>query len=230
MLIRIKNIKLTLLGIGFIILFICLGNWQLSRAKQKQHLMDMDKARTHMLADIKQLASTQDFRFYRLAITGQYDNTHTLLLDNATHKGQAGYEVYTPFHIANTHLYLLVDRGFIAAGLDRATLPTIAPVRAQVTITGMLNYPPHYFSFGDMLETTTISWPLRIEYLKLAAINQFLPYALNKQYVLNLNQESAGALQIRDLTDLKPEKHRGYALQWFAFALTLLILLVALNR
>ena len=163
---KLKNTKLTLLSAGFIILFIFLGNWQLSRANEKKLLLK-SFAERGLLSPLNaaQLTRDMDLRFYLAQLHGTFDNAHTLLLDNKIQDGKIGYEVYTPFKADGLPAPILIDRGFIGLGVSRQQLPAIAPIPGKVTLKGFLNSPPRYFSYGKMTDSSRDSWPLRIEYL-----------------------------------------------------------------
>ncbi|MBX3708309.1 MAG: SURF1 family protein [Gammaproteobacteria bacterium] len=228
---KIKNWKLALLAILLIGLFTSLGLWQLSRAAQKKILLKSFADRTeHLPLTANDMNQSGDWRFYQVTLEGVFDNAHTILLDNKIYQGKVGYEVYTPFKAKDMATPILVDRGFIPAGQYRETLPAIHAIAGNLTITGMLNVPPTYVSFGKMNESSTITWPLRIEYLNFAELSGFLSYPLYR-YVLHLTPTDPAAYAIKwQIVTMGPEKHMGYAVQWFAFAFTLLILSVALNR
>jgi surfeit locus 1 family protein len=227
----IKNWKLTLLALCFIGVFISLGMWQLSRAREKTALLAAYTARTQQ-APLKSELLTQsgDWRFYRASLHGEYDNQHTILLDNKIQEGKIGYEVYTPFKADGVAQPILIDRGFISLGVSRRILPTVAPITGKVSIVGMLNLPPTYVAFGQIYESNQLVWPLRVEYIQFNELMHFVG-ALHTPYLLQLAQDNPGAYQVKwQIVTMSPEKHQGYAVQWFAFALTLLILSVALNR
>ena len=126
---------------------------------------------------------------------------------------------------------VLVDRGFIPLGVSRESLPAIPyPAKGTVIVQGILNLPPTYVSFGEMSENGKIQWPLRVEYIHLAQISKLLNDSFYP-YILSLNPESPSALQVKwQIVNVDPNKHKGYAVQWFALALTLLIISVVLNR
>lgn len=228
--IKIKNWKLALLSLLLIYLFTHLGFWQLSRAKQKKALLHSFAERTQQTPLTATVLNTlSDFRFYQARLNGHFDNTHTFLLDNKIVNSKIGYEVYTPFYATQLTDVILVDRGFIPAGINRQTLPHIPPILGYVTITGMLNLPPSYFAWGNMMESPHPSWPLRVEFINLPEIARLLAHPLFP-YTLSLNPYDVRALPIQwQIITMGPEKHIGYAIQWFAFALTLLILSFALN-
>lgn len=217
-----KRFRLNVLALAFIILFVCLGNWQLSRAHEKKLLLQSyADRRTHQALMAADLASIKDLRFYPAQLHGHFDNAHTLLLDNKIQDGKIGYEVYTPFLADNLATPILVDRGFMPLGISRQVLPDIKAISGDLSITGILNLPPTYFSYGKMTDATSNSWPLRIEYLDMKALGDIFSQALHP-YILSL-------VPVQFVT-MPPEKHQAYAFQWFAFALTLLIISVALNR
>lgn len=228
----IKNWKLSLLSLVFIVIFTSLGFWQLSRAKQKTVILNEYKSRAKIgPLGTHDLARPNDWRFYQVKLVGKFDDAHTILLDNKTYNGKVGYEVYTPFIAKGLDTPILVNRGFIPIGVSRNTLPAIPKTsKNTTTIQGMLNVPPVSISFGGMTDNNKSKWPLRVEYVNLSELgklinNTFYPY------VLNLNPESPSALQVKwQITTVDPNKHKGYAVQWFALALTLLIISVVLNR
>ncbi|MBV9575764.1 MAG: SURF1 family protein [Gammaproteobacteria bacterium] len=228
--IKIKNWKLALLSLLLIYLFTHLGFWQLARAKQKKLLLQSFAERTEQAPlAATALKKLTDFRFYQARLQGHFDNTHTFLLDNKIVNGQIGYEVYTPFYAEQFTNVILVDRGFIAMNANRQILPLIPPILGMTTITGMLNLPPTYFAWGKMTDSTQLNWPLRIEFIHLQEIAQLLAQPLFS-YTLSLSPHDPRAFPIQwQIVTMGPEKHIGYAIQWFALALTLLILSVALN-
>jgi len=232
MMIKIRNWKLALLSLVLILILISLGFWQLSRAHEKASLLKNFQARGSMPpASAKDLSVLRDWRFYQLKVEGKFDEAHTFLLDNKIFNGKVGYEVYTPFKAKGVDVAILVDRGFIPLGVSRDSLPAIPKAsKKEVKIQGMLNTPPLYFAFGGISENGKTQWPLRVEYINVPEIAKLLNTGLFP-YVLSLDEESPGALQVKwQIATIDPNKHKGYAVQWFALALTLLIISALLNR
>lgn len=232
MMIKIKNWKLFLLSLALVAVFISLGIWQLKRADEKtQMMMSFQKKIAMGVFEGKDLAVPNDWRFVRVKLSGKFDDSHTILLDNKTFNGKVGYEVYTPFKAKDLDATILVDRGFIPLGVSRDALPPIPKTsKDTITINGMLNVPPRYMAFGEIRENGKTTWPLRVEYINLPELaklsnKDFYPY------VLSVDAESPSALQVKwQISTLDPNKHKGYAVQWFALALTLLIISVVMNR
>lgn len=229
--IKIVNWKLAVLALIFFCLFTSLGIWQLMRAQQKAILLKSFNERTqHAPFTAQDLDQPHDWRFYRVTVEGKFDQEHTFLLDNKTLHGKIGYEVYTPFKISGLNTYILVNRGFIPMGTSRQELPIINTSNKAVTITGMLNLPPAYVSLGEIRASNKTTWPLLVEYIDLEALGDFAELSLFP-YILSLEAHDKSAYTVEwHATTTGPERNQGYALQWFALALTLLILFVALNR
>lgn len=206
----------------FICLFCRLGFWQLHRAQEKVALAKQLSERSHAIPKpFNSLDIKTDLRFYKTIITGEFDNQHTLLLDNKILNNQIGYEVYTPFKLHTSPQVILVDRGFIPASAHRDQLPTITPLLGSRKLEGTLNTAPNYVAWGALFEPP-LHFPLRVEYIDLSLLSQLVKTPL-MPYVLQLTPATWPP------STLTPEKHRAYAVQWFAFALTLLILFAVLN-
>lgn len=226
----LQNWKLAILALFFISLFTCLGLWQVSRATEKKHVLIAWQNRAALPPlDLATADSRTDLRFYRTTLTGEFDSKHTVLLDNKIQDGKIGYEVYTLLHIKHLPQPILVDRGFIPLGQDRRHLPALATPTGPLTLTGFLNLPPRYVSLGGNM-TDSAAFPLRVEYIHLKLLSGFFgetPYP----YLFILDKIQPAAYAVKPvIISMTPEKHLAYAAQWFAFALTLLILFVALNR
>jgi surfeit locus 1 family protein len=175
------------------------------------------------------LNQQQDLRFYRTNLKGRFDNDHIFLLDNKIFHRQVGYEVYIPFTLSESGLTILVDRGFVPITLNRHDLPTLTPIPSETSLSGMLNLPPTYFSFGSIEDKNATRWPLRIEYINLNTLGKLIGHPLFP-YILTLNPTHPASYPIEwQIIIMSPERHLGYACQWFALAFTLLILFVALN-
>jgi surfeit locus 1 family protein len=226
----IKNWKLNLLAFAFILLFVKLGYWQLARAHEKEIILKSFTERTlHSPLHAQSLSQNKDLRFYPIQLSGQFDNAHTVLLDNKIQEGKIGYEVYTPFKAEGLTSPILIDRGFISIGQSRQILPLIKSIIGKATISGILNLPPAYAAFGEMTDSPSHTWPLRVEYVNLNQLAAYFNYSVTP-YILSINPHHPAAYAIKwEIVVMRPEKHRAYAFQWFAFALTLLILSTALN-
>lgn len=232
-----KFIGLTCL---FILLFSSLGVWQCSRAQQKRYLIHRYADRKYqqftVLNDL--FNSEKDGRFYSVSLKGRFDNQHHIFLDNKTYQGQAGYEIYTPFlPLRIKQFAILIDRGWVPAERDRSQLPFITPVSGIISLKGILNTPPAYFSLGAITESSEPHFPLRVQYINIKELTTtaihptaHIPYSSLAPYIVWLDpKDPHGFKREWAITIMGPERHILYAVQWFAFAISLLVLFVVLN-
>jgi len=105
---------------------ISLGLWQLDRAEYKEKLEQMIAERVQLApVDLGLIPNDpQQQQYLPVALNGTYDLSRHLLLDNRVFNRQVGYNVYTPLQLGNNRA-ILVDRGWLALGRDRQTLPSI---------------------------------------------------------------------------------------------------------
>lgn len=219
---------------GGLFLFISLGLWQLDRAAYKDDIMLRFEARLD--ADYRQFSVSEslsevdlsDMEFRKIIISGQYDLSRTLLIDNQLHQGQAGYHVLTPFELNGSDKIVLVNRGWVALGSTREQLPQIEVPAVDGLVRGIVSIP-HTGGFRMGQVSLHDEWPQVIPYVDIDALqvrfqNHLLPMTLW------LDPEQAGHYR-RDWNPVwaDPEKSRAYAWQWFAFAAISLVLFVGLN-
>ena len=219
----------TLVTILLLCLMINLGFWQLRRAEFKEHMVERLAERSQLssatLTDISEISG--DINDFPIDVTGQYLNQFNLLLDNRTHRGVAGYHVLTPLLINNS--ILLVNRGWIPQGASRSIFPSIPKREGTVHLSGLAHVPnPDFFVLKED-NYSQISWPFLIQKIDLEKSNQLFNYPL-LPFVLRLNPEpESGFVRQWHSNFMGPEKHYGYALQWFSLSAALLVIYLVVN-
>lgn len=219
-----------LLTITLLSLFITLGCWQLQRAEQKRLLQQAYETRRHAavitLDDIKN--SAQDQRYFPIKIQGHFDNAHTVLLDNRIHQHQVGYEVLTPL-ITQQGKAVFVNRGWIPAYKNRHQIPKIPPALGQQSLMGFVYPPQRSFRLNQKLDDAN-HWPLRIQQIDLDQLAQLTGHTLYPVVVLLAAHQPHGFIRSwQPSTQMTPQMHQGYALQWFTLALATLIIYLLLS-
>lgn len=221
-------------------LLLGLGGWQLDRAEEKQRQLSQQRqgsavTPTHLdeLPSIewRQLSPTlrDQWQFTPLKVTGRYDPSVYLLLDNRTRHGQVGYEVLSLFKTRDGQP-LLINRGWIKAPLYRDQWPTIHSETAEVSMMGSVYFPEQQ-TFVLASELATHGWPKRIQALDIEAVARELGMPLLPFTLRLSNDQQTGAFQTGwQLTQISPDKHRGYAAQWFALAGVLVVMTVLAIR
>ncbi|WP_024888998.1 SURF1 family protein [Luteimonas huabeiensis] len=210
-----------------IALFCGLGAWQLDRGRQKQAMLD---AAAHTLSARRALpldaaadaASSGTHAWAEGA--GRFADLPAVLLDNQQRNGRPGLRAYRVFLPEQGRAPLLVELGWLPVPPDR-TIPAIAPAPAWTRLRGLLSPPP---SAG--LVAPAVQPQADGSLLVLALDPEALARALGLQAlaprVLRADPELPGGYA-RDLqvlaNTLPPERHLGYAVQWFGLAATVLV-------
>lgn len=223
------NITLSLIALSVLILFINLAQWQLDRADEKQTLLDLQAMR--MLQQPVLLSSVimdEKQRYLPIKVTGEWDSEHQILISNQVRDGMLGYYVLTPLRLASGH-NILINRGWIKATNSLQELPDIGLSTQDVNLVGKLDTFP---SVGIMLEgadTPSDSWPSVVQLLKTSVISERLGYLL-VPYQMLLESGDVKSYDTQWVTfHMGPEKHLGYAFQWFAMAAALIIIYLVLT-
>jgi surfeit locus 1 family protein len=220
----------TLLAIVLIALLISLGRWQLRRADEKRALFDSFAAGTDATQTIE-LRTPPVRRYQHVGASGHYDPTRQILIDNMVNAERAGYFVITPFALAGGG-WVLVNRGWVPLGASRAERPAI-PVSGDVRqVRGRADNMP---SPGIQMGTKAVlappypvvaAFPSRNEIARLLGESSWTSAT---DLVLLDPGEPDGYVRDWSPPGFPPIRHIGYAVQWFALALTLFVLWVVTN-
>ncbi len=230
---RLKNFhfnwKISLFTLLFFPLFIRLGFWQLEREQEKLDLQNLYESRQSAEArELGGLDRDSDLQYMPVRMRGQYDNRHTFLLDNKVNEGQAGFEVISPFLVQGGEL-VMVNRGWIASNAYRENLPQPETIEGEVELSGAI-----YVPLGDQFmlaeEEPGTGWPRIIQSLDMDRMAEALNEDRLFPYTVRLDPFSPG-VYVRNwpVVTTTPERHRGYAIQWFSMASVLLLLYLYLS-
>lgn len=199
-----------------------LGWWQMERMKERQALIEgFDEAPSMTLSRAIESGS----RFARISATGRFDTERHILLDNMVLDGRPGVHVFTPFQTFSGTT-ILVNRGWKPMAADRRSVPEIWTPAVPVGVRGILAPPPqHRQRLGSPDEWASDDWPQLVTYLDLDRAADALGKAL-PDWVVWLAPEDPAGFEGRDWSPavMTPDRHRGYAIQWFALALTALVI------
>ncbi len=205
-----------------------LGSWQLNRADEKQRLMDRySRASELPTVDIGSLdRDWQGYQYRRIELSGEYDELHHILLENRIHKGLPGYLVLTPFVLAGGDKAVLVNRGWIAKAKDSKELIRIDKNVSRIN--GLVSHPPSVGMKMGSLDDSPAGWPKAIPYVEtewmaLQLAKPILPWVV----LLDPDEPHGFIREWQPSVRMGPEKHKGYAFQWFALAIALIFLFVA---
>ncbi|MCJ0826502.1 SURF1 family protein [Luteimonas sp. 50] len=217
-----------LLALLVIALFTRLGFWQLGRMHQKQAMLDAVHAVLHdrRPQPLAVAADPQRGTAYAWSAgAGRFAALPAILLDNQGRGDRAGVRAYRVFQPVSG-MPLLVELGWLPLPGDRR-LPEV-PLPATTHVAGLLLPPPS----AGIVDVPAVAQPdgtLLAIALDLPMLRHALRLPALAPRVLKLDPAqrlAPGPAYARDLdilpNTLPPERHLGYAVQWFGLALAVL--------
>jgi cytochrome oxidase assembly protein ShyY1 len=208
---------LALLGVP---LLFGLGYWQLQRAEQKQIWLDQQAVEpmTRAATALRQL-ERQAWVPVRLEV--ELLPYRIFLLDNRTLNGRVGYEVIVPMRVDEGSLWL-ASLGWVEAPSHRDRLPALQLEQQRIQVDGVLAHPTGSMTLADL--PAEVGWPRRIQSVDLEQIRQALEMEV-EAVMLHLKTPMSDQITPRSAMHqgVSPQRHQGYAVQWFALAITLLL-------
>ncbi|WP_426144078.1 SURF1 family protein [Pseudomonas sp. DWP3-1-2] len=198
---------------------IALGFWQLGRGEEKRVMLAHYAERgTAAPVRIEQLPGSPDPAYRHVQLRGRFDPEHSLLLDNRLRDGKVGVELLQPFQDQASGLWVLLNRGWLPWP-DRRTPPAFqTPV--QVLDVDAWVYVAPGASFQLHADSAQAPWPRLVTAVDASALWAQLG---REGFPLELRMASAlGAYRLGwPVVAMGPEKHLGYAVQWFSLAIAL---------
>lgn len=214
-------------GLLLLLLLVQLGLWQLRRAEAKEALLAASERRADAVPPaLSTLSQRQQAVGAEVRLNGRLLAERALLLDNHSWQGRAGYQLVVPVLPDDGSAPLLVNLGWLAAG-DRQQPPVLPDLAGQWQLRGRLRDLQHQPLLLKQTPPEPLGAMLRVQRLELAALAHWLPAGTSPHLLLLAPDQPPLLPRHWPLTVISPAKHRGYALQWLAMAVALLVLLVA---
>ena len=203
-----------------------LGTWQYGRGQEKSALA----ARIEKLAQEPPITVTareldvRDVELRQVEARGAFEPRYAVFLDNRVRRGIVGYHVVMPLKLEPGARYVLVNRGWIAAGPDRSRLPEVRTPQGPIVVRGRAVLPGRFLELSEEVTRGPV-W----QNLTLERYRKVMPLAIQPFLI---QQDAAAAPDdglIREWAppDLGVEKHYGYSFQWFALSVLILVFYLA---
>ncbi|MCH8551727.1 MAG: SURF1 family protein [Natronospirillum sp.] len=203
----------------FLPITLSLGWWQLNRAEEKKQVLAVLESRTNEAVEwISGVAPEAGFQ-----IEACIDWSGELwYLDNRTWQGRVGYEVYLPATLCDTDEPLLLGLGWIEGLASRRELPAVSGLDSLAEPVAMQ---------GEVRPRSAAPWLT-------AEAEAVAPRQWRLQSLADVPDERWGdgtpLIQLRTPDDavlrdiwnpvnMPPERHIGYAVQWFGLASVLVL-------
>lgn len=215
---RARFLLLLFLGVCALIC-VRLGIWQLARLRERQAANATAlAARTLPVADLNTTRATS-LAHRRVRAAGEFDADRDMLIRGQALREQPGVHVVSPLRLEGRAEAVLVLRGFVPSadavsadlgGMDERGRREVAGVALPIGSGGGL----------PLEREGRLTW----RRLDLEAIRARLPYPVLDVVLLQSPDSSLPRFPRRlEPPPLGDGPHRDYAIQWFAFAVTALV-------
>ena len=217
---------------GLAVLLICLpillrlGFWQLERGEFKAQLLEDLEAAADLpvinVVDLKQLAELPPNT--KILLFGEYLPDRTTLLDNRYYRGRAGFNVISLFKLTGADELVVVNRGWVPLGRYRYPLPQVVTPEGVVELEGEVRSVP---TDTIVLKKENFEqWPPLIQSVDLKQLSKLSGTPLTDVWVLLSADWDSSLKQEWPVTIVGPQRHLGYAVQWFGLAIALVGVMV----
>lgn len=210
-------------------LLIKLGTWQQERANEKEQRLKRIEALTEQKALaldallVKGEINEAHLNDLPVELKGSFLPEIIFLLDNQPSDGQLGYKVFQVFK--HDEHAVLVNLGWVLGSNSRDKLPDVTALSGEMTLSGHIRF----IDIGVLLKEqkfTSPSWPLRVQQIEIDKFSRLINKQLLPFAVYLDKKVSIGYKKNWQPVVMPPEKHRGYAFQWFSLACAWLMLMI----
>jgi len=218
-----------------------LGNWQTARAVEKeQRLMRIETLEQQKAISLVQVLALSEqrnealeitdtlsidkdyFNDFPLALDGVFNEEQVFLLDNQVNKGQLGYRILQVATVGEHAV--LVNLGWLVGSIDRSVIPKVTPLSGRFRFKGNMRFVEKGIVLMEQ-NFDNFQWPLRIQQIELEKFSKLIDQKLLPFVVYLDKKDALGFEKNWHPIVMPPEKHRGYAFQWFSLAIAWLSLM-----
>lgn len=198
-----------------IVIMLGLGFWQLDRKLEKERRLEqIDFAKQQQslrLSDV--IEDYREYQDFAIDAEGQL-LPGSFYIDNKLYDGKAGFNVMRGFETDSG--ILMLDLGWLAATAPRPAMPEYKELSFKA-ISGVLYIPTD----NQLITETNQQFGSFPALLQQAELSQFerhlgqkvLPFILRTQ-----QNDNPQFVRKWEAVTMSPEKHLGYAIQWFGLA------------
>jgi surfeit locus 1 family protein len=212
-------------ALGAFALTLSLGNWQTRRAAQKLAIEAQwdaaEQAEPRMLT-ARDLPAPEALPM-RVRLSGRFDHTRTVWLDNRQLDARPGFWVIAPLMLDGGAV-VLINRGWVARDpFDRARRPPIGEPPGTVTLDGLaVTHAPRLLELDDGGNAGALPaiWQ-NLDYAQYEAASGLRPARLVVQQTSAMD-DGLQRRWVRPASGV--DKHRGYAFQWYALSALIAVL------
>ena len=215
---KIKFGLLTLAACAGVLVTAAMGNWQLSRAAQKQAMqadIEAQSVKPPLTAkSLRELTDASQAFHHRPTNRGFWVKDATVYLENRPMGGHAGFVVLTPLVMEAGSEAILVQRGWVPRDFEsRGRLPDLETPHGMVDVAGTITPPP-----SKLYEPGPSAPGLIRQNIDLAQFHVETGLTLLPVTLQQTGAAGDGLQRDWPAVNLGIEKNQGYAFQWFAMS------------
>lgn len=206
--------------------FIRLGLWQLDRLEETQEMnaigLERINAEPESLVKLLEEAEgdLESLEYRNVFVTGTFHPAEEVLIRSQVERGQAGFHVITPVRLDNSELGVLVNRGWVPLAMDQPPVEA-SPQPERQRVEGWVQLTETKPPLGPEDPPGELGVYNRVD---VGRIGEQTEYNLAPVYVVQRGERTADLpIPVRppDFTD--EGSHLAYAIQWFGFAIVVLV-------
>ena len=233
----VRSFVPTVAAVAAIAAFYWLGMWQLDRAGEKERRRGTFEARTsdapillsHRLSVMPIEIDLEWWRYRFVTFSGEVLSDRQYLLDNRTRNGVVGYHVYVPMLVTELDRVVLVNRGWVEAGPRRDRRPDVSLNAPELVVSGIAEQPRRTPLLGDDGYADS-TWPKVVQRIDLDKTARdlgrpVLPFVI----LMDAGLPNGFVREWSPYLGIGPDRHRGYALQWFSLAVAVAVVWVVVK-
>ncbi|MFC3093908.1 SURF1 family protein [Alteromonas sediminis] len=207
-------------------ILLSLGVWQLSRMQEKQaFLLDLEEKKDQPAKALIDVIDRNEARENVLVnVSGTLLREHVWIVDNRPMEREIGYQVLV---VVNTPAgNVLLDYGWVASSGDRNIWPEVTLPQTLNRVRGVIIEPTaNPFVNVEMFESkpSDSGQVYRIQGIDIAQQSKQSGIRLSP-FVVKILGRDEQFIRHWEPVVMPPEKHLGYAIQWFGLAAAALII------
>ena len=221
--------RITLFTLVLVPVMVGLGFWQLDRADEKAALATrFEQRQAQPPAPLNEIwgNSAEALAYQPVRLRGTFVPGAYFLLDNRIQGGRFGYEVLGVLQLEASADTVLLNRGWVAGDPARLEMPQVPQPTGPLEISGHVYVAP-----GEpylLAEQTLLpGWPKLVQAVELDKLGPAATALTGGSvfpYPVRIDADSPAALSVDwQVINVSPDKHHGYAVQWFTMATVLFI-------
>lgn len=210
----------TIIAFMAVVIMVGLGFWQLERKVEKeQRLLHIENAQQQQSIALSQVVdSPNKYQDFTAMAKGRLQNK-AFYIDNKIRNGVAGFHVLLPLQ---TDLgTLMVNLGWLAGTGVRNELPGFSlhkEFNVTTTLSGVVYLPLD----NRLIKETNMDYgrfPAMLQQVDLDEIEQHLEGSLLPFVLRLVPNDNSSFVRDWEVITMSPDKHLGYAIQWFGLAI-----------